>query len=977
MAKQAEPSLNYVLAEILHEMAPKRYRKAENTGVLLEAKAQRPDILIAASGRSPVIIEAKIQTPRDVEDKAKKRLGASPEGQTRPVEAVVALIYPEELETTDDIKAEMNQAVLKYCFFQEAGGTTEEPIRFPETGWLEGTAEDLSDLIRMISIPEREVAQAAEVLENSIEQAAKILDEDAKTRPELSKETARLLGMSNVPQTRRMACAIIANALAFHERLAGMHPGIQPLAVVCGPGALNPQADTLQTWAEILKINYYPIFAIAKDILTQLPSDLVKSVLSALRRAAQGAHITNAHELTGRVFQRLISDRKYLATFYTRPHSAALLARLAVSKLRGVDWKSRESIEQLRIADFACGTGALLSAVYDAIAALHERAGGTLDDLHPAMMGKVLRGCDVMPSAVHITSATLSSARPEIDYDKSKIYTVPYGRQKDNTVKLGSLELLTRSGVVTLFNTTDPGQATGQHGEETATHIYVEMQNDSFDLVIMNPPFTTSTNHAGAHADVVNPAFAAFNATKEDMDDMRDRMKAVGKDTCYHGSAGMGSAFAALGDKKLKPGGVMALVLPLTAVSGKSWEKMRKIFAERYSEIDILSIAAHKTDEVSFSADTDMAECLIIARKERSETKTSVAPTARFTTLRQRPKSFVQASETAKQIVKSNKTRRIEDGPYGGSSLKAGEELLGVTISMEIDRDGSNWGAARVEDYSIAQTAGALTQSNLWLPGILESFALKTSTVSQIGKVGYVHRAITGPPPGRDMSKPPLGPFDKLPYSATATYPSLWSHNASKETRIVCEPDSELQVRQGMEVQAAKIWATASRCHQNLDFRYNSQPLSVAFTDQKTVGGTAWPNVLFDDNRFDYAFAIWGNSSLGLLMHWWHASRQQPGRGRITVTTARTMPTLDLAALSDDQLSLAEEIFNRFREREFKPAYIADLDQARADLDRAVLCELLSLEEAVYVAVRELSAKWAAEPSVRGSKRRPAGPLAV
>ena len=37
---------------------------------------------------------------------------------------------------------------------------------------------------------------------------------------------ARLLGMDNVPQTRRMACAIIANALVFHERIARMHPRV-------------------------------------------------------------------------------------------------------------------------------------------------------------------------------------------------------------------------------------------------------------------------------------------------------------------------------------------------------------------------------------------------------------------------------------------------------------------------------------------------------------------------------------------------------------------------------------------------------------------------------------------------------------------------------------------------------------------------------------------------------------------------------
>ncbi len=727
MAPYAESNPNFKLAEMLQRMAPKSRIEAEKTGVLEKSKGLRPDILITADGRSPVVIEAEYLPAHNVENEALDRLGERVVNEQRRIEAVVALRYPEQLKNAENIEAALKTRGFQYCFFQESGAV-EKPTRFPETGWLEGSINDLSELVRMITVPQKEAEQAAEFLENAIENAARVLDNAAEMRPELSKEIAHLLGMSNVPQTRRMACAILANALAFHERIAGMHSGIRPLSLVIR--APHPQDDMLETWEHILAINYYPIFAIAKDILTQLTADIAKAVLSRLRYAAQGAHITNAHELTGRVFQRLISDRKYLATFYTRPYSAALLARLAVAKLRGVNWKFRESIERLKIADFACGTGALLSAVYDQITALHEREGGNLDDLHPAMMQEVLHGADVMPSAVHITSATLSGARPDIDYGDSRVYTMPYGRQTDNTVKLGSLELLTNSSVDTLFNTTDPGKRTGRHGEETATRINVEMKDASFDLVIMNPPFTTSTNHAGAHHNIINPAFAAFNATAEDMNDMRDKMKEIFKATCYHGSAGMGSAFAALGDKKLKPGGVMALVLPLTAVSGKSWEKMRKIFAEGYSEIDILSIAAHKTDEVSFSADTDMAECLIIARKERSGGKVSVPPAARFTTLRQRPKSFAQASETAKQIVKLTETRRIEDGPYGGSFLKAGEELLGRAISMEIDRDGSNWRAARIEDYSIAQTASALTQSNLWLPGILEPFVLKTSTVS-------------------------------------------------------------------------------------------------------------------------------------------------------------------------------------------------------------------------------------------------------
>ena len=304
--------------------------------------------------------------------------------------------------------------------------------------------------------------------------------------------------MSNLPQTRRMACAIIANALVFHGRIAGMHQGVKSLAVVCGDDVPNPQGAVLAAWEEILKINYWAIFAIAKDILGQLDSADAARLLRRLRETAQSVHATgvdNAHDLTGRVFQRLIADRKYLATFYTLPASAALLARLAVAKLcpepdegmEGVDWSSAEAIGRLRIGDFACGTGALLSAVYEQIAAHHERAGGDASALHRVMMEDVLYGCDVMPSAVHITGSTLSGVEPSEPFDKSRLYTMPYGRQKDGSVMIGSLELLQSSNVLTLFNTSDPALRTGSTGEETAAQIRAEIPHEGYDLVIMNP----------------------------------------------------------------------------------------------------------------------------------------------------------------------------------------------------------------------------------------------------------------------------------------------------------------------------------------------------------------------------------------------------------------------------------------------------------------------------------------------------------
>ena len=395
----------------LQDMLPRSQVRSENTQAISGRPGLRPDIIITAPGRSPVVVEAEYMPARTVEPEATSRLGLEVAANGRIIEAAIALRYPDAIGDAHDLRGALSSARLGYCVFTEDGAES----RFPDSGWLEGSVEDLADMVRLVSVPQRAVDRATTTLQEGIDGAARLLDELSETRSSITLAIARLLGMTNVPQTRRMACAIIANALVFHEHIAGMHPEVKPLAQVCGDGVDNPQGEVIAAWNDILKINYWAIFAIAKDILQQLPSGDAANILRRLRNTAQSVNATgvdNAHDLTGRIFQRLIADRKYLATFYTLPASAALLARLAVSKLEGVDWSSAEAIGKLRIADFACGTGALLSAVYEQIAARHERAGGDAPALHRVMMEEVLYGCDVMPSAVHITGSTLSGVEP-------------------------------------------------------------------------------------------------------------------------------------------------------------------------------------------------------------------------------------------------------------------------------------------------------------------------------------------------------------------------------------------------------------------------------------------------------------------------------------------------------------------------------------------------------------------------------------
>ncbi len=91
----------------------------------------------------------------------------------------------------------------------------------------------------------------------------------------------------------------------------------------------------------------------------------------------------------------------------------------------------------------------------------------------------------------------------------------------------------------------------------------------------------------------------------------------------------------------------------------------------------------------------------------------------------------------------------------------------------------------------------------------------------------------------------------------------------------------------------------------------------------------------------------------------------------MTIRMAESLPVLDFRALTDEQLATAREIFEEFRDKELQPAYLADADVNRALLDRRVVCDLLGFDDSIYRAVRLLAAKWCAEPSVHGGKRRP------
>ena len=964
-----EPQLNGRIATALDRMTPRWNALGESKGAFLGSQRQ-PDVLIVQRRAQPVVIENEYAPAGAVEMEAVQRLGEQlapnvVSGSGR-IEAAIALRSPVDLRDctgADEVDAMLAKGVmLEYALF--AGPSAADAERFPKSGFISGNVRDLALFAMTAATPEDAVRKAVAVLEEGVQNAAVILSHAADLRESTKDTIAELLKQPYSVQTLRMAATIIVNALVFHENMAGQH-GVKSLEEITDDGLLL-RSSVLREWSKILNVNYWSIFNIASDLLRRVnPPDMATRALWVMRATADqlvSLGVSQSHDLTGTVFQRLIADRKFLATFYTRPESATLLAHLAMPDDGG--WGDAARVKDFRIADYACGTGTLIHAAYRRLNRLHLLAGGDPERLHAHMMEQSLTACDVLPSAVHLTASMLSSTHPTQGYDGSRTIVAQYGKTEQGGVSLGSLDLLAGNGEVKPLIPLHAGTAVTGTGE-ARSELGVEMPPASQDLVIMNPPFTSGgSDYTPGNPEGYNKK--QFHGLETDWD-TQERMfnlaREYAKGTCAHGYAGLASWFVAVADRMVKSAGAIALVLPMTALQGSSWLKVRQLIARSYRDVTVMTIAASKQYDQSFSADTGMAEALLLCRESYD------APSGRgtFVSLNRRPRSEMEATEIARAISalpKDSTLRTLEDGPYGGSSLFVGEERLGEVIDAPVNGDDTPWSAGCMADFVVLQTAYQLAQGRLWLPQMLKHDVLRIpmATVGRTCQVGLVDNNIVGNGSQAAFNRIKLA-------SAAPTYPMLWSHDAQREKRMVVEPDSEGRVKRGSENRAGEIWNTRSHAHHNRDLRFNSQPLAVAFTETQTIGGRAWPNVKFAERAQEIAYTLWGNTTLGLLCYWGHSSRQQAGRGRMPITAIRTMPTLDVTKLTPDQLAAAETVFEDMRDVQFLPANEAYRDNSRKELDYRVLIDLLGLPERVLEPLDVLRLKWCSEPSVHGGKR--------
>ncbi len=955
----SEDTITTLFVEILMPMSATWNIYEQTTRPLVENQ-RRPDVLIRTVERYPIAVEVKIDYKNSLNKTGEKQarehyLGKTLRTTFETIASAIVIRLPHRFRTMprDEIRGNLEAS----HDFAYALLSIDEPYRFPKKGWLQGSIADIATAIRIGATPITKIESAAEVLENGIHRAAVIVNGAIQHRPHIGKKIGKLLVQEPGEQTTQMAMLIISNALVFQSALA-RKPDLETVPSLSELTTDYGQLDSdevLRAWRDIQKVNYAPIFNVAYNLVETLAADdkLVGEVLSVLRDTARELEkmgLAQEHELAGIVFQKLIDNRKILKANYTRPESSALLCALALPELKTYPKK-------LKIADFACGTGSLLNGVYQRLLMLYEQAGGKGETIHQYMMEHNLVGCDILPNAAHLTASIMASTYPDVRIGGTRIHTMPYGTQRgDGLYAIGALNLLSDPAGTLPLRIGTAETATGQGTEKT--DFRDAFRHGEFDIVIQNPPYTRSG--ADGNSNVPKNIFG----DKKVADAMRASRKAQNS-RLRGNNPGLGTDFVDLADRMLKRNGKMAFVLPITAITGNSWYKVRRLWAEEYRDVVIITIAHADVEECAFSADTGMAECLIVATKGKGKNTGS----GTFICLTRCPNGELEALGVAKAFRRLKSIRQLDDDTLsGGDSLRIGEETLGYIISAPIIQGDAGWPLSRVKNMSIVQTAHALANGVIRIPRQTSDIQLTVSPVSEIATLGIGTKDIRGGG-GR-------GAFDvEEGCPETAIYPCLWHLDSDSNTQraMLVTPNAHARPRPHSTEKVQKIMRLNGRVHYNMELQFNANSLAVMFTEQDVIGVNKLPNVVFDSTAHEYAWTLWCNATFGLLCHYYQSGKQQQGRGVLSRATFDAMPTLDVRQLSNEALTTAERIFNELKDQKMLPFNQMDEDPVRHELDRLLLSEVLGITETERPDVHEglalLRKMLCQEPSIHGGKK--------
>jgi len=755
----------------------------------------------------------------------------------------------------------------------------------------------------------------------------------------------------------RVAALVLVNAMMFQEVLAQKDERVKLLQDFQHED--DPIAALADHWEFILeKINYYPIFHIARQLISSISPDV--DAIHAIKELAEkaktivGWRASLRHDLAGRIYHRLLEEAKYLGAYYTSIPASFLLAKLALFREDwSWDWSNLKEVRALRISDLACGTGTLLMAAADVIVDNHIRESvkgdkkPQINKLHRIIVEKILYGYDVLQSAVHLTASTLALRVPDVPINVTNLSTLPMGAEHG---ELGSLEFLESPtvGAASLY-AQKPERVMGT---KEASRQWVTLPQ--LDLCIMNPPFTSSRK--------ANLLFGSIPG--KDRQRMQKRLKRLVREYKVPASitAGLGSVFVAVGDKYLKEGGRLALVLPRALLSGVAWEKTRSFMNQHY-RLEYV-VVSHEANHWNFSENTNLSEVLVVARKSGKKT-TGGDTKVVCVNLWRNPRNAIEALTLSRTLTKCSPPEvTTTQQSQGALTLSIGTDKYGEALAArwsELKTDMWNFPCAFAQSDLVRILYG-LRVGRLYLPGRGGHARIPLCPLGEIADLG---------PDPRDV-------YDAFDLSTSKTaYPSLWGHKAEQIYAMEQKPNRYLEplaeAKEGRNLRkVADLWPKASGLLITMRSRLNTKRLSAVRLNVKVLSDVWWPLLVrkakFDTAGLEKALALWLNSTLGLLLLIGHREETEGAWVQFKKPVLGRMPVLDFSIINTNVQKKLVHAFDSLCKNLLLPFPNMDSDPTRAAIDEAVaaalhlpdlgiLRDLLSREPIVCLTMGRLNPK--------------------
>lgn len=423
-------------------------------------------------------------------------------------------------------------------------------------------------------------------------------------------------------ELRYAAAYLLMNQLLFYHVLSKIRPDFPEI----DPDSIRRPSDLKRYFEKVTEINYEVIFSY--DVTSLIPPtflDQVKTIINII--SGLGPQKVGG-DLLGTIFHDLIpfEIRKKVAAFYTNIMATEILASLSIDR------------EDSKVADFAVGSGGLLVAAYRRKKALLKRPLDQED--HRRFVEDELLGIDVMPFAANVAACQLALQAPQFFTDKVSMAVWDSTDLRPGKTIPSVADLKMKFTGQTALETFGPPE------EETKGVVRLKGNPEkialgTYDVVIMNPPFTRQTRLPKEYKDLLSTRFATIDQGQEYSKDQEKEYKEY-----LHGQLGYHGYFILLADRFLEDDGRMALVLPASVLRLQSFEGMRKLWAERYHIEHIITLL-HRS---AFSESARFREILLVAKKSKPEEDAKTI----ISVLKKLPKERSEASEVAEAIKSSH-----------------------------------------------------------------------------------------------------------------------------------------------------------------------------------------------------------------------------------------------------------------------------------------------------------------------------------